>query len=233
MVLSCLVDLMIVSSKERKMNSVGQFLNIRTAAFNWAYNAGVIENLGLKTQWEIIQNTNTSGDAKNYHSNDHMEQVFIIAQWLLITNGVKSNKTFALACLMHDYDHTVGKESDVVNIQNALNGVDDLLTNKYHGYILVEIKRLIKITQYPFLLENTPTTIFEAALRDADLMYAMTDDKIKRLEILRKLSVEIHGHADFTDDELFYQQQKFWSTAQMYTDQGREVLSWFIEHEGI
>ena len=214
------------------MNSVEQFLNIRKAAFNSAYNKVVIANLGLKTQWEIIRNTNTSGSAKNYHSNDHMEQVFIIAQWLLSANEVRSSVAFALSCLMHDYDHTTGKESDEVNIKNALKGVDDLLSNKYHWAILLEIKNLIKITQYPFLEENEPKTLLEAALRDADLMYAMTEDQTKRLEILRKLSIEIHGHANFTDAELISQQRKFWSTAKMYTAQGREVLQWFIDNEG-
>lgn len=215
------------------MNSVDQFLNIREAAFNSTYNKVVIANLGLKTQWEIIRNTNTSGSDKNYHSNDHMEQVFIIAQWLLITNEVRPNTAFTLSCLMHDYDHSLGKESDAVNIKNALKGVDDLLRNKYHGSILLNIKEFIKITQYPFLEENEPKTIFEAALRDADLMYAMTDNKPKRLEILRKLSIEIHGHANFTDAELIEQQRKFWSTAKMYTTQGREVLQWFIDNDEV
>lgn len=203
-----------------------RYLKFRASLNNSALVRAMLNEAKLLTVWEYLSVLNPSSAGRNYHSSRHMLEVWAIACWIAESESIKLDKNIQLACLMHDYDHSLGKFDDDHNIERACAGVDKVLAD-YPGLNLEKIKVHIRKTRFPFLSENDPQTLDEACLRDADLLYAMTegDDRIK---ILTKLLLEV-GRKEFVMGEALREQTEFWRSCVMYTETGRRIQRYFTD----
>jgi hypothetical protein len=128
----------------------------------------------LRLTLNYIINNSTSNYAP-YHNIQHvlfvMEKCYEGATFHNIEGG--ELKELLIAALLHDFDHTCGKENDKFNVQLAIDGVDGL-KKRFDGlYEIInfdEIKNIIAATEYPYTINKEDLDIKQAIIRDADLM---------------------------------------------------------------
>lgn len=226
----------------------------------WCEERAIVEldakNPGLKQLIELIAFENKQNDGK-YHSTRHMIYVASIANWLLDQELYQSRTPdsnaasipMIVACLMHDFKHSVGEKSDNENIEVACMNVPVILNRVFNPdpNTVKKIEHYIHLTEYPFKEENEPQTLLEAIIRDADLLYALTDNIAERTDILIKLQREIEtGQSlrgiESTQEEkaaaripsaLSEAQKKFYSTCTMYTNVGSLIMEEFLNEQFI
>lgn len=185
----------------------------------------LLRRKALSKLWQTIDLTNNSRSEENYHSSDHMLTVWAIANWLADKNNTMLSMNAQLACLLHDYDHSAGKETDDINIRKACLGADAIL--EVSDRQRDRIKAIIQKTRFPFLPENEPTDMDEACVRDADLLYAVVEGP-DRINILSKLKIEMGLDAVVTTDDLDIQ-DAFRRSSTMYTEQGKAIMAYFTD----
>jgi HD domain len=108
---------------------------------------------------------------------------------------VEMQRTLAVAALLHDYGHSLGKLTDEENVRVAMsfarNAVlcspSDLFRDRERT--AQEVERLIACTQYPFV--TPPDTLLERLLRDADLAQSLELDFDATVSLFRALKTEI------------------------------------------
>jgi hypothetical protein len=137
----------------------------------------VLSQLGLLTFWSQIEKTNPAVNAP-YHSNQHMYHVARIAYELYCLDHVNAgtyNKDHArnivVAGLVHDYDHSMGRFVDSVNIERVLRSIEWWGMEHPGLCDWDEVADLVRSTQFPYVEYNYPP--LHPYLRDADLMYGM------------------------------------------------------------
>lgn len=181
-----------------------------------------------------VLETNPSAEAP-YHNNEHMRTVWQIAQdlWDSEKEDVGlgdpdwSMAVLMFASLLHDYDHSAGKDNDHYNVLRTREFVE-LLINR-HGYslprrVIVAIDEAIACTEFPFTTE--PKTKVEMVLRDADMLYAsMSMDPKLVMEHLRA-EIMVAAKRDITYGEMLDGQLKFMAEAKFYTHAGQ--LAWAL-----
>lgn len=180
----------------------------------------ILERFGLADMWEFIRETNPSKDL-TYHNTEHMYRMAQIAYKLYTCRLVNVDKEAILlisACLWHDYGHSGGKEPDGVNIANAVRSLREW--NHGSHYFSQEdldiVGRLIYVTEFPFI--RIPNGPLEICIRDADLLYVLSD---QTGEITDGLYQELQDR--FTAEEFINGQTTFWTNAQMYTRYGARL----------
>lgn len=186
----------------------------------------VLERFGLADMADYITSTNPSNNLR-YHNTEHMFRMAQIAYKLYSCDNWYNDADARLlitACLWHDYDHSGGKESDSFNIDVACRSLR--VWNEQHSHLfdsteLDKIYRIIMVTEFPFVYN--PQGILERCIRDADLLYTLSDNTC---EIVNGLFEEIRFK--FEDQvnapKLFIAgQQSFWANAVMFTDLGRTL----------
>jgi len=135
-----------------------------------------------------------------------------------------------VGALLHDFNHSCGELPDSENIKFALIGLENAqkYANSQHLGLSarsLEIARsVIKITQYPYIVE--PTIIPEQIIRDADLMQAYEESpkKVVKQFLGLKSELEVKGNkltnADFArGTKAFYdaiQWNTRWATEKAY-----------------
>lgn len=102
-----------------------------------------------------------------YHNFRHMCHVLWEAYDGAVQMGLNKEemRILLIAALMHDYDHTGVKGSDSVNIDRAIRALDQIALEEDRKY-LIEIRAMIRATQYPYTDEVF--TDNQLLLRDAD-----------------------------------------------------------------
>lgn len=160
-----------------------------------------------------------------YHNNQHCVGVAKIALYILDTERVeylrsaKRQLSTELLCasLLHDYDHTLGKETDAVNIKRALKGLDGLTYYLPLGVSEFSVSDAIECTTYPFSIE--PKRFIERCLRDADILYLSIMCEKSIVDGLRQ-EMEVSMKRSITMEEMILMQKQFYSTARFYTNTG-------------
>ena len=147
---------------------------------------------------------NNMGNINPYHSFEHAANVFLscveAAEYHSIPEKEKLN--LLVAAIFHDFNHSAGKMPDNVNIENALLGVQEWMKDRDDGLIDYEqIKSLIEITEFPYVIESNSLNLPQQILRDADMGSIFTDNWFQT--IMLGLSGEIKIGL-----EAFIEQQK-------------------------
>lgn len=134
-----------------------------------------------------------------------------------------------VAALFHDFDHTMGKEPDQINIQRALKGLESgHRMAKAQGHALTDdeidvVRTCIGITKYPY--EAEPLTPLEKIIRDADLMQPYETDKavLVKQYLGLKAEVQVAKKVTFTNEE-FSQGMRAWLDKEVvwHTDWAKE-----------
>lgn len=161
----------------------------------WAYSVGInthtVAWYRIITQW-IDNNptwfikTNSSGTntiMPTYHNWKHMSHVVDIAMQIATSLNMSTIDKYNLfiACMFHDYGHSLGTYTDSYNINVACLKVKGIFNNHTVSQLNTldrhkedEIIDIIKATQYPFVIK--PETLSEKIIRDADITMAMSHD---------------------------------------------------------
>lgn len=161
----------------------------------WAYSLGInthtVAWYRIIAQW-IDNNplwfikTNSSGTntiMPTYHNWKHMSHVTDIAMQIATHLNMSTIDKYNLfiACMFHDYGHSLGTYTDSYNINVACLKVKSIFNNHTLSALNTldkhnesEIIDIIKATQYPFVIK--PETVSEKIIRDADLTMSMSND---------------------------------------------------------
>lgn len=197
---------------------------------------------GFETLFTLVSAENKQNDDK-YHSTHHMLYVASIAKWLLEQElygskhkNMLSEAALYIACMLHDYKHSVGMNDDDHNIEIACINLPTITSRVWQMPVAVLnlSEKLIQTTRYPFLEERYPSSILERVIRDADLLYALTVDPVERYYILSKLQQEmecklpVEQRSNMSVEELSALQLKFYSTVEMFTDTGIAIMEEFL-----
>ena len=119
-------------------------------------------------------------------------------------------RNLLIAALFHDFDHTGKPGPDAVNIARAVAGFERHIASVDRDELEKEkITRLIKITEYPYVIPWEKLNLAEQVLRDADMSQALSVAWIQQvvfglamewgkspLEVL-KLQGKFHGSLEF------------------------------------
>lgn len=206
-----------------------EYIEFRGAVRKGAVGEQLLARYSLTDVWtQYVKPRNTHSF---YHNADHMLTVACIMSWLMINNGYTPERGDILAAIMHDHDHSLGHLTDRANIERATTGLlavcreENIADFEYADH-------LIRLTEFPFKIENNPVTLAEKALRDADLLYSMTT--LDRMGILLALNNEMSvgkpERSNILPQDLVIEQAQFWRSVRMYTDQGIVIRDWFAKN---
>lgn len=206
-----------------------------------------IDQLNLRKLWSYVEKTNDPdfrGDqvtqVMHYHSTEHMKQVTAIALWLLRQESHQRWQydvcafPLAVACMVHDANHSLGQTSDAENIERAVEFFELALT-KLEDKRLEEnrdtIIDLIRITQFPYDEERAPRNLIQRCIRDADILYGIQPDVIDH--VMDGLRDEVNSSPDmsFTQKEWAAGRVPFLRTVTMFTSTALDIMSWELSDE--
>lgn len=130
------------------------------------------------------------GKFNPYHNNFHMLFVAERCSDALKSDefahlrGTASEQALILAALFHDFHHSGGFSSDIINVSRAIAYVSKHLKSMYNSACVEEICRNIWTTCYSDgVFMHPPTTDSQKILRDADLMQLFRQFEVRDLMI--------------------------------------------------
>ena len=82
-----------------------------------------------------------------------------------------------IAIFFHDFNHSGGEYIDKINIQFAIQAINDFKKEYSDNNLTDEdweqIKEIIKATEYPYILNDENLTICQKIIRDLDLLMGL------------------------------------------------------------
>lgn len=170
-----------------------------------------------------------------YHNLDHELMVLGAATACAIHENEEDPLSFALvaACMMHDHNHSGGLTTDDFNILRAVDFVRSAAFRQVVIDPIKDLKRLqdsfindvvslIECTEYSrgtFKIE-TPTTLAERCIRDADLFAIYQDNAAEWVYNLYVEMGQANPDARIGLDKFFVRNCEFLRNAPMYTKYG-------------
>lgn len=79
---------------------------------------------------------------------------------------------------IHDFNHSMGKEVDCINISYAKEGLIDFLKDKDYDLDINFMFSILDATQYPYVLPVNELNIYQLLIRDCDLCQGFADSHI-------------------------------------------------------
>ena len=124
-----------------------------------------------------IKENNPSSDAP-YHNNSHMITVYKFCKEIAKNIAYTDELNLLVAALFHDFNHSMGKEKDNINVQRAIEGFSDYYDNNLSNSLVDKnrVISIIKITEYPYTTEDSELNIEQKIIRDADLLQGAVDN---------------------------------------------------------
>lgn len=152
----------------------------------------ISEYESLKKGLKYIIQHNVSNTAP-YHNLNHMLTVtkycYYALDYMKLLNEPYAEELL-LAALFHDFNHSMGKNTDDMNIIAAKTGIEKFLYENNMTYLkLNAIHDIINATQYPYIIKPNELNIHQAIIRDADLCQILEYDWIQH--IIFGLSIEL------------------------------------------
>lgn len=185
---------------------------------------------------DIVYKLSTSGYHVHnpYHNLIHCYQVYEACVNLLTLQQLEISDELIWASIYHDYNHSGGSEPDTINIQRAIDGVNEGINEFYslypeHPSVNIEtIESLIKCTTFIGHFPTEPTTIEECVIRDADLMTIFAGHEIAVL-LTKGLYKEIQrNRPELTKEEFVKANYEFLSNAKYYTEPANDLVEQFL-----
>lgn len=132
----------------------------------------------------------------------------------------REHNLLGVSALFHDYFHSGGKETDDRNVNKAIEFFESFSRN------YVEMDRLqaistIRITQYPYV--DTPSTIEQKIIRDADLMQILEPEWFDHI-ILGLREEFKNGGREYSVLDMLKGQLTFISGSAFHTDWGKSKM---------
>lgn len=120
--------------------------------------------------------TNNPGNWNPYHGINHLFTVFQFVANTISFIKTEKKQELLLAALFHDYSHIGKAGDDTKNVQYAsercANFIDNYTSaNRSYPIDREFTLRLIEITRFPYIIDDSELNTEELLLRDADLAY--------------------------------------------------------------
>lgn len=173
----------------------------------------------LKAGLKYVINNNTANNAP-YHNLNHMltvtRHVFNGIEYMNLSD-VKKNEAILLTALFHDFNHSMGKELDSVNISYAKEELAKFMSYNNFDLDIEFMFSILNATQYPYIIPADELDIYQLLIRDCDLCQAFEYDWIK--QYILGLSIEMnHNFLDIVKGG-----KDFLSKSIYHTDYGIEM----------
>jgi hypothetical protein len=179
----------------------------------------IVHNDLLRDAFKYIVLKNESNLAP-YHSFNHM---MLVTQQ--IYNGFQKSYeelpylNLLLAGMFHDMNHTMGKETDEINVKLACVALKDWwrfsgskIDTSYMVVNINEIVNIIRATQYPYVIKDEDLTRPQQLIRDCDLLIALESNWFQNylglnaemgvgdVSLTLSKSVEVYGNVTMRTD---------------------------------
>lgn len=160
----------------------------------------ILEDKLLSRAFKYILANNTSNIAP-YHHFHHMISVtrwsMLLAQYEGFTEGSTKWYELTLASMFHDMNHSMGKLPDIENVNNAISEFCKFY-EEYNsvlmGYDINEdrVNKIIRATQYPYMIPDEELNECQAIIRDADLLVSLEPDWFQNafLGLMQEMKVD-------------------------------------------
>lgn len=160
-----------------------------------------------------------AGLALHYYYQETLEEALPIEGAFLFLSGI-----------FHDLEHSLGLETDDINVSKTIARVQELLVmpSPFNNIIL----NAIQATQYPKVVE--PNSLIESCLVDADLT-AVTFGKKAAVDIIDKLLAEINRARvikdldPITPKEMYKNQKEFKEHIQLNTQTAKTIYAKYAD----
>jgi len=190
----------------------------------------IISDSVLSKAFKFIVDNSTSNTAP-YHNLHHIVCVThncILAQRSYhrinkeIGSDITSFKTLLIASLFHDVNHSMGTDTDDVNVQNSIK-----LLSEFYGVSDVDVQNsfdleyaisIIEATQYPYVINSGELSESQKIIRDADLLMFTEDSWFQYVILGLRKEMNISKIEDMLNGQI-----KFISNVKMNTDWGRDI----------
>lgn len=152
----------------------------------------LLEYPTLQLGFNYILKNNKSNLAP-YHNLNHMLCVVKYCYHALEFMNMLSDEnseSLLLAALFHDFNHSMGRRDDSFNVREAKSGFDNFCKTTIIDINKDLIHNIIDATEYPYVIENKDLNIYQAIIRDADLMQILESDWITH--VILGLCEEMH-----------------------------------------
>ena len=164
------------------------------------------------------------GKFNPYHNNFHMLFVAERCSEALQTDEFKhlrntvSEKALILAALFHDFHHSGGFSSDIINIGRAIAYVSKHLKSMYSNTCIEEICKNIWVTCFADgVFPHEPITDTQKILRDADLMQLF-----RQFDVREKMIPGLIGELRVSGT---ISKERIWVTVDEFSDENDVFLS--------
>jgi len=137
----------------------------------------ILGNDLYNTIFQYVTNTNPSSDAP-YHNNEHMLTVANFSYKISNSIGLEDIDNLIVAALFHDYNHSMGKEKDDINVQRAIEAFSNYYDSNLTSTSIDKnrVIDIIRITEYPYKVDNSELDTEQKIIRDADLLQGSVDN---------------------------------------------------------
>lgn len=209
-----------------------------------------LDVLERKLYSELLAKHESGQDQLFYHNSRHCIEVGYLTTSLVLWLHREENdvdldlddamKAAAIAGYLHDADHSLGKEDDATNIDNAIavlhRVIDAYVGNQPFPNVLritSLIEGMIRVTQFPFIHE--PKNYLERCIRDADILYSTMDTKEEVLTKQRQLIYELQDSGKIgpvTEDEWRTRNTAFYKNIKFYTTPGQRLFDAAMQGNG-
>jgi hypothetical protein len=136
-------------------------------------------SLSKALKWIIF--TNESNNAP-YHNLNHLLTVTRHC-WNAVeydNDGYDLREELLMAALFHDYNHSMGKFKDDVNVSVAKKQLAIFIINNHIDLKLDKMLEIIDATQYPYIIPTEDLNKYQQIIRDADLCQIYEYDWLKQ-----------------------------------------------------
>jgi hypothetical protein len=149
----------------------------------------VVDSPILSKAFKYIVLNNTSNNAP-YH---HLHHMMIVTKYLFEGYGYYKDvlsgdySSILMSGMFHDMNHSMGKESDEVNVKNAIAAFKtfyeiniDMLKSEVDPDI---VESMLKATQYPYVIPDSKLSLHQQLIRDCDLMVILEPDWFQNIMV--------------------------------------------------
>lgn len=161
------------------------------------------EGIEIIGQYEILQKAlkyiieNSTSNYIPYHNLNHELTVLKYCDYIATEEGIFDDQKLPLllAAMFHDVDHSSGKYTDDINVQNAKHQFTEFaLQQKLDTKIGLVALDIISATQYPYVILHKDLTKLQSIIRDADLMQTFEPNWIQQiaLGLSAELKMTVH-----------------------------------------
>lgn len=175
---------------------------------------------GFSREYEWVKNWNPSNNLP-YHNWFHT--------CCMVCNCLEAADHYALpfrdhyllgvSALFHDFNHSGGRETDDKNVSLAIRSFE--FFKDYIELDRLQVAATIKITQYPYV--DTPVTIEQKIIRDADLMQILEPEWFDHI-ILGLREEFKNGGREYSVLDMLKGQLTFISGSEFHTDWGKSKM---------